>query len=163
MKRKFCVIFACVMCLSALAACGTEPAEESSAIIGGAESETSIVVSDVQADYATVEELLENEDVKATLAETITTMVGENLCEGMELTGEGNTLVCTLVYQNADEDTDLDSLSTALKSTVDFVGESFQAAANALTGFVSDPNPTLELVYETDTGTELLRQTYTAE
>lgn len=171
MKKNWIRLFACAIsaaCVLSLSACGSNDAEssavsaaDSSAIIGGADSETSIVVANADAPYANVEEMLADETVASTMEESLSAMESEGL--SMAIKGEGNRLVYTFTYESLDETADLEQMSSALEEAMGEMGATFETIAGSLADTVQEANPTVVVVYQTADGTELYSGEFSAE
>lgn len=163
MKRKFLRLAACAicaMCVLGLSACnGSDAASTTS--IGGADAETSIVVTNEDAPYANVEELFADETVAASLRESLRAMESDGI--EMEVTGEENRLVYTFTYSSLPENADLEALGNALGEALDGTEETFSSIAGTLSATVRQADPTVVVRYQAKDGTELISREYTAK
>lgn len=168
MKKNAIRLFACAIsaaCVLSMSACGSNGAEssavESATIIGGADSETSIVVANADAPYANVEEMLADETVASAMEESLSAMESEGL--SMEIKGEGNRLLYTFTYESLDENTDLEQLGSALEEAVSGMSSTFESIAGSLADTVQEANPVVVVIYQTADGTELYSGEFSAE
>lgn len=157
---------ACMMSLTACGGSSTSSTADTSSVVSEEAASSEVVESEAadvaneDAPYANVEEMLADETVADAMKEALASMESDNLT--MEIAGEGNCLVYTFTYIDLGDDVDVEAMGDALNEAMDSVASVFEGLAESIGESVQEANPSIRVIYQTEDGTELLNQEYSA-
>lgn len=175
MKKYLIRTLACGLaaaCVLALGACGakndgkakdgsTSSATVSSAAPASSAADSSAAAGGLNASgkYATVEDFVNSDIMQSQLESMKKTLEGSGA--SLDITGEGNKLIYTFVYDMGDMDTD--AMKEALQPAMDGMASQFETVASSLKAAVDVDAPVVEVICKAADGTELFSNEYNAK